>query len=119
MKEVKRWLEKAEEDLERSSRCLANKDFEDCAFHAHQAAEKALKALYILKFKRLWKIHDLKELSQKLKASPAIIETCKKLNPHYIETRYPTEIIYTQSVGEDAFKNARIVVEWVKKKLRK
>ncbi|MBI3413554.1 MAG: HEPN domain-containing protein [Candidatus Aenigmarchaeota archaeon] len=28
--------------------------FDVAAFLSHQAAEKALKALYILKFKRLW-----------------------------------------------------------------
>lgn len=67
MREVEKWLKKAEKDLKRCEVCLANNDYEDCAFHAHQAAEKALKALYILKFKRLWKIHDLEKLSLTLK----------------------------------------------------
>jgi HEPN domain-containing protein len=81
MKELKKWMEKAEKDLMRAKILFSSNDFEGCAFHSHQAAEKALKALYIFKFKRLWKIHDLKELSLKIKAEDKIVELCKKLNP--------------------------------------
>ena len=119
MREVKNWMEKAENDLKRAKLLFYSDDFEGCAFHAHQAAEKALKALYILKFRRLWKIHDLKELGLKLGAESRILEACKRLNPHYVETRYPTEIVYTKSLAEDALKNAEQVMGWIKKKLRK
>ena len=119
MREVKKWMEKAEKDLLRAKLLFSSDDFEGCAFHAHQAAEKALKALYILKFKRLWKIHDLKELSLKLNAGDKVVEACKKLNPHYVETRYPTEMVYTKRIANDALKNASLVVEWARKKLRR
>jgi HEPN domain-containing protein len=68
MKEVEKWIGKAEKDLEDAKFNFEGKRFEVSSFLSHQAAEKALKALYILKFKRLWKVHDLKELASRLKA---------------------------------------------------
>jgi HEPN domain-containing protein len=117
--EIKKWMEKAEKDLRRAEFLLSVNDFEDCAFHAHQAAEKALKALYIFKFKRLWKIHDLEMIALSLKARNTIIEISRKLNPHYIETRYPTEIEYNREVAENAVNNAKKVIKWVKGELKK
>ena len=72
MKEIEKWIEKAEKDLNDAEFNLVNGRFEIAAFLSHQAAEKALKALYILKFKRLWKIHDLGKLSLAIKASKKI-----------------------------------------------
>ncbi|MDI6856466.1 MAG: hypothetical protein QMD21_06790 [Candidatus Thermoplasmatota archaeon] len=51
-----------------------------------------LKKTTDLKFKRLWKIHDLEKLSLTLKVSEHIIEICKELNHHYPATRYPLEL---------------------------
>jgi len=84
----------------------------------HQAAEKALKALCILKFKRLWKTHDLKQLAEKLQAAKNIVEISESLNPHYIQTRYPTGVLYTKDVAEEALENAGKVLKWIKKKLK-
>jgi len=119
MKEVKKWIEKAEKDLMAAEINLNQGLFEISAFLSHQAAEKALKALYILKFKRLWKIHDLEKLCLAIKSSKKIINISKKLNPHYIETRYPVDIEYTKEIADEAFNNAKMVVEWVKEKLKK
>ncbi|MEM7826915.1 MAG: HEPN domain-containing protein [Candidatus Aenigmatarchaeota archaeon] len=119
MKEIKKWLEKAEKDLKRCEVCLINGDFEDCAFHAHQAAEKSLKALYIFRFKRLWKTHDLVAMLEKLKANKNLMEMCEILNKHYIETRYPTETEYTEDIAADALEKAKKVVEWAKENLKK
>jgi HEPN domain-containing protein len=53
---VEKWVVKAERDLSDAEFNLINGRYEVAAFLAHQASEKALKALYILKFKRLWKM---------------------------------------------------------------
>ena len=119
MKEVKEWSEKAEKDLKRAELLFSNEDFEGCAFHSHQAAEKALKALYILKFKRLWKIHDLKLLAEKVKAPIKIIEIGDRLNPYYIEMRYPIGVICTREMGGESIQDAEKVIKWVKEKLQK
>lgn len=119
MKEVKRWLEKAEKDLLAARVNLQQGLYEISAFLSHQAAEKALKALYILKFKRLWKIHDLEKLCLTLKAGKEMVRISRELNPHYTETRYPVETKYTEEIAKIAVENAKKVVEWVKEKLKR
>jgi HEPN domain-containing protein len=39
------------------------------------------------------------------------------LNPHYIETRYPVEVDYTETIVKTSLKNAKKVVAWAKKNL--
>lgn len=117
--EVKKWIEKANRDLFASEINFNERLYEVSAFLSHQAVEKGLKALYILKFKKLWKVHDLEELSLTIKANKRIVKICKELNPHYIETRYPVETEYTKEITENALKNAKEVLKWVEEKLKK
>ena len=119
MKEVNEWFRKAEKDLKAAKINLKQGLFDVSAFLSHQAAEKALKALYILRFKRLWKIHDLKELGNKVGTPANLIKICDSLNPHYIETRYPLEIEYDKEKAKVAINNAKKVIEWVRKKIEK
>lgn len=114
--EVKIWLKKAEEDLITADICLKNERFEAAAFFSQQAAEKALKFLFVSKFNRLWKVHDLKILAEKIGASKEILELCDDLNPAYIETRYPLNVDYDGEMAKDALISARKVVKWVKEK---
>ncbi|MBI4167374.1 MAG: HEPN domain-containing protein [Candidatus Aenigmarchaeota archaeon] len=119
MKEVIKWVARAGKDLRAANINLKQNLFDVAAFLSHQAAEKALKALYILKFKRLWKIHDLEKLALTLSADKEIIEHCTKLNPHYMDTRYPIDINYNKKMAEDAVKCSEAVVKWAKKRLKK
>ena len=118
MKEAKKWLEKAEQDLSAAKINYREGLFEVAAFLSHQAAEKALKALHILKFRKLWKIHDLEKLSITLRGGKRIATVCKELNPHYLATRYPIEIEYDEGKAKHALEGGREVVEWVKKKVK-
>jgi HEPN domain-containing protein len=43
----------------------------------------------------------------------------QKIKSTYIETRYPTEIVYTKAIAKEAFENASLVVKWAKRKLKK
>ena len=115
MKEAKEWMRKAEKDLRTAKVNLDNKEYEAAAFFSHQAAEKALKALYIVKFGRLWKTHDLVGLLAELRGAVELMGICEELNPHYIETRYPTDARYTKPVSVGAIKNAEKVIAWTKK----
>ena len=119
MNEANKWIEKAEKDLNAAVINLNEGLYDVSSFLSHQAAEKALKALYILKFKRLWKIHDLKQLAQKVDAPVEIIRICGELNPHYIATRYPVDFSYTKDVAEEALEFAKKVVEWVERILKR
>ena len=117
--ETRKWMEKAERDLMSANVNLGQGIFDVASFLAHQAAEKALKTLYIMKFTRLWKIHDLNELGKSVGAPNSILVACDALNPHYIQTRYPTDTDYTKEMAEDAIKNSQKVIEWAKKSLKK
>jgi HEPN domain-containing protein len=117
MEEVDRWFKKAKDDLASAKINLREGLFEVAAFLAHQAAEKALKSLYILKRRELWKTHDLVKLAESVGGSDAVRETCKKLNPHYLATRYPLEVAYTEEKANEAINAGEEVLEWVKKNL--
>jgi HEPN domain-containing protein len=71
-------MEKAERDLFAAKINFKEGLFEYSSFLSHQAAEKALKALYILKHKRLWKVHDLKVLAMEVDAPKEIIRLGKR-----------------------------------------
>lgn len=111
------WLKRAERDLKSANFNLEGGEFEVAAFLCQQAAEKALKAIYIKEFKELWKIHDLVELARKVRAPESVLESCDSLNRHYIETRYPIEAEYDEKTAVKALKNAKEVVSWSRKKL--
>ena len=51
MEEIKEWLERSKKDFRAAENSLNSKDYEWVCFQAQQAAEKALKALYIKKYK--------------------------------------------------------------------
>lgn len=117
--EVEAWLDKAEEDLAIAKHNFEGDFYDDACFHAQQAAEKALKAVYIKKFKELRKIHDVALLAQKVDAPPEIIDIGDELNPYYIVTRYPVseESSLERDDAKDAIEKADKVLEWAKKSI--
>ncbi len=118
MEEAKKWMQKAEEEFMAAEINFDQKLYEVSAFLSHQSAEKALKAVYVLKFKRLWKIHDLFTLGEKVGATKDILDLCEKLNPHYIATRYPTEEDYTEEMAKEALEISKKLIIWSKAKMK-
>lgn len=114
--EVERWWNRAQEDLETARANIDVERFYASAFFSHQAAEKALKALYLLEKEEIWKIHNLVTLAKELKAPEDVIESCDILDPHYIATRYPVEVEdkYRVETAEEAIKNCEAIMKWVK-----
>ncbi len=83
------WLARAEEDLE-AARVLDRSSLHAlAAFHAQQAAEKALKALAIERGDGLLRTHDTERLARLVKAPDAITEAAAFLNVFYVGGRYP------------------------------
>ncbi len=119
MEEHEEWMEKSERDLHAARVNLQQKLYDVSALLSHQAAEKALKSLYIKRFRRLWKIHNLYDLAESLRAPKDILDICEKLNPHYLATRYPSDAGYTEDRAEEALEFAEKVVEWAKQALKK
>jgi HEPN domain-containing protein len=95
------WLRHARSNLSRcrGDRRLPDVLFEDLCFSAQQAAEKAVKAVLVLRRRRFPKTHDLAELLDLVAATgvevpPEVLEA-KRLTPYAVAGRYP-------GVSEDA-----------------
>ncbi len=115
---IKKWTERAEKDLADAEFNLKGGRLEVAVFLYHQAAEKALKALYISEFNKLWKIHDLKTLAEKVGAPRELLVVCDSLNPAYLEMRYPVDVEYSKEEANKAAADAKKVVMWAKKTLK-
>ncbi|MBI3051799.1 HEPN domain-containing protein [Candidatus Woesearchaeota archaeon] len=111
------WMNRAERDLKTANANLGVGEHEAAAFFSHQAAEKALKALYIKRHNKLWKTHDLVGLISKL-GHGGIENECELLNRHYIDTRYVVDLEYSREIAESALKLAGKVVKWSRQKLK-
>lgn len=116
--EASRWLKQAEQDLESARKNLNIQEYRLVAFLCQQSVEKALKAAYIKRFKELLKTHDIVLIARKINAEEDILDKCKKLNPAYVDTRYPDiEAEYTEEKAVDLIKIAEEVLAWTKKAL--
>lgn len=95
---------------------------EDLCYQAQQAAEKAMKALYIAKGKEFLFTHDLDRLVLGLEAlGLEITETIDQatiLTRYAIETRYPGGFEPVSLVEyHEAIRLAEEVISWVSKQL--
>lgn len=117
------WLRQAERDLEHSRRSIEAADFEWACFAAHQAAEKAVKAVY-QKLGAEARGHSITALLVELpgKRKPStLLDASKELDRHYIGTRYPDfhsvgapGDYYTRKDAERAVNNAQRVIDYCK-----
>ncbi len=86
------WMDQAERDLEHSERSHRDGFHEWACFAAHQAAEKAIKALHLAHRQQVWghvltKLID--ELPDSIDPPSEIVERCRVLDTFYIPPRYP------------------------------
>lgn len=93
---------------------------EDFCFDAQQAAEKAVKAVFICRGKRFPFIHDLEELLRILARNglkiPKFVWDADKLSPFAFETRYPGPAKpVTQREYRRALRIATAVVRWAER----
>jgi HEPN domain-containing protein len=120
-------LSAVEDDLEDAGILLRAGRYASAAFHAHQAAEKALKAAIIeLKRELPPKIHNLIALARHLEVSDEeILEALRRLNPHYRVSRYPDAAngvpmdVYSERIAGELVALSERVVSWVKRLLEK
>lgn len=87
--ETGRWLDKAASDLDHAAYLLEDDRAEPAAFHAQQAAEKALKALLIERDGAYPRVHDLVHLAEEAKAPDGLTADCADLTQAYVASRYP------------------------------
>ena len=116
MEESEKWMAKATSDLATARYNLEGDMLDAALFYSQQAAEKALKTLYIKKYKKLLKIHDLVLLARKVNAPKEIIVLCSKINPAYTDARYPDlSRDYSEKDAQEIINFAEEVLKWTKK----
>jgi HEPN domain-containing protein len=87
------WLNRAKSNLVRARRSVPGVYLEDLCFDAQQAAEKAIKAVFIKRKENFPYIHDLKKLLKLLKRNGVKVHKylweAHDLSQFAWETRYP------------------------------
>lgn len=122
-KEALRLWEQARYDLDTAQKLLNIETYYASVFFSEQAAEKALKALYLEKKRKMEFTHDLTELASVLKAPREVAEAAAELSPDYIISRYPNAAnalpatLYTVQSAQLHLNCSRQVLEWVTKEL--
>lgn len=97
----------ANADLFTAKHLLESKDYYICAFASHQAAEKGLKALSLLKFRAVAVGHILVYLAKQLNVPRDVLADVQSLNPEYVATRHPDVInaapvdIYNEKIAKE------------------
>jgi len=86
------WFRQAERDLEQARDSRAAGRHEWSCFAAHQAAEKAVKALHLARGQEAWG-HVVAQLLAELPASAGVsgelVDKARVLDAFYVGTRYP------------------------------
>ena len=117
------WLNRAKSSLSLARRKSQEIYLEDLCFQAQQAAEKAIKAVYIAQDLVFPYVHDLSQLLSVLEkngiAVPAAIRTASKLTIYAALTRYPglgTPV--SEEEYDEAMQMAEAVVSWAETYVR-
>ncbi len=121
------WLNQALRDLHHAFLSRENGDHEWACFAAHQAAEKAVKALHLYWGQEAWghvvsKL--LQELPKEILVDEQLVEKAKVLDNFYIPARYPNGHPegapfehYGPLQSEEAIKYAGEIVEFVRSQM--
>ncbi len=112
-----RWLENARADLALARVALPpGALYEHLCFHAHQAAEKSLKAVLLKMEVEFPFTHNLQALFDLLPSAlrtPSDVLEAVDLNPFAVATRYPGESEpVTENDYHDAIRLAETVTQW-------
>lgn len=116
---ARRWLRQAEYDLRQAEKNLFDDSFAYAAFFAEQSAQKSLKAYLLYKGKRFIPTHSVGELMKEAGAMDSsflpLVDSGKRLDRHYITSRYPDALpepaipaeSYTRNEAEEAVETAK------------
>jgi HEPN domain-containing protein len=116
------WLNRARGNLVRAESCIRGAYLEDLCFDAQQAAEKAIKAVFVCRGERFPFIHDLDELLRMLERNrlkiPQYVRQANKLSPFAVLTRYPGAVApVTQRQYRQSLRVATAVLRWAERQV--
>ncbi len=118
--EAAQWLRLSQTDLSTAHQLLEDGIHYAAVFFAQQAAEKALKILWIVRRAELApKTHNLVALSTDLGRDEAILQAAAELAPEYTLTRYITPEVasppdlYDRASADVHLNAARDIIDWV------
>lgn len=116
------WLNRARSNLASARNTAPGIYLEDLCFNAQQAAEKAVKAVFIHRGERFPFVHDLNELLQLLEdnglRTPKYVREADQLSRFAVEARYPgMSAPVTQAKYRKSLRIAERVVRWAEKQI--
>jgi len=118
------WLKLSDTDLRTAGRLLDIGIHYASVFFAQQSAEKALKALWIVKKAELApRTHNLVMLARELGGDESLVEAAAELAPEYVLTRYVTpevalpDELYSEESARLHFAAAQAIRDWVASQL--
>lgn len=121
------WIEQGKADLRHAQIATQAGTHEWSCFASQQAAEKAIKGLFIYLGGEGWGhslTHLLQDLGQRLQPTEEIMAAARRLDKLYIPTRYPNGFdagkpgdYYTAEDANVAIRDATLVIEWVEKQI--
>ncbi|MDZ4279063.1 MAG: HEPN domain-containing protein [Dehalococcoidia bacterium] len=123
-RETERWLQYARDDLDTARVTYDGERWTATSFHAQQAAEKALKALW---FERRGgeppRTHDLVRLAQDVGYPDEHAGELDAMTQSYVVSRYPDAIDdgsarIDKDTAEDHRALAESVIRWVREQLK-
>ncbi|MGB9888934.1 MAG: HEPN domain-containing protein [Anaerolineae bacterium] len=122
MERSRDWWVQAQADLTHARNARQEGAYEWACFAAHQAAEKAIKAVLEKKGQKAWG-HTLTFLLQALQETetlpPELLDQARILDKHYIPTRYPNGLpegapteFYTRQEADDAIRYSEAILRF-------
>lgn len=123
--EVAVWLFEAEQDIVAAAGLIDLKVYARSAFSSEQAAEKALKALYLARTGMPPpRTHRLDKLAEDLGAPSDLLNMAKLLMGDYTASRCPDTALaspsamYTEENAGSRLDFARAICQWVNKEIK-
>lgn len=116
------WFRQAQRDLDLARHARQGGHAEWACFAAQQAAEKAVKSVFQALHMEAWGhvVHQLLErLPEPHRPSPELMDRARRLDRHYIPTRYPNGFesgipadFYSSDDAQQAIADAEAVLEF-------
>ena len=112
-----KWLKQALHDLDMAEKNIAIGGYDVTAFLAHQSVEKLLKAIFIIRGRKVPRTHYIDELARELRLEEEIVNSALELTVDYTFSRYPdvAEHVpyeeYNEEIAREKVKTAREILE--------